>query len=82
MQEIKKPIHRSFLRSFLGKEYYIWKRKLKWYFGNQKFAKKKTNIVYENSIYKHKSLILRPLKDVDMYLQENKRENLRKKYFK
>ena len=77
MQEIKKPIHRSFLRSFVGKEYYIFKRKLRWYFGNQKFAKNKTNIVYKNSIYKHKSLILRPLKDVDMYLQENKRENLR-----
>ena len=38
MQEIKKPIQRSLLRSKLGKEYYILKRKLKWYFGKEKFS--------------------------------------------
>ena len=30
----------------------------------------------EHRIFEHKSLIMRPLKDVDMYLQENKRKNL------
>ncbi|MAO32229.1 MAG: vancomycin resistance protein [Crocinitomicaceae bacterium] len=82
MQEIKKPIHRSLLRSKLGKEYYILKRKLNWYFGKEKFSKNKvfdeySKLKYKNSVFKHKSMILRPLKDVDMYLQENKRENLR-----
>ncbi len=82
MQEIKKPIQRSLLRSKLGKEYYILKRKLNWYFGKEKFSKNKvfdecSKLNYKNSVFKHKSMILRPLKDVDMYLQENKRENLR-----
>ena len=40
MQEIKKPIQRSLLRSKLGKQYYILKRKLKWYFGKENFSKK------------------------------------------
>ena len=31
---------------------------------------------FEHSVFKHRSMILRPLKDVDMYLQENKRTNL------
>ena len=82
MQEIKKPIQRSLLRSKLGKQYYILKRKLKWYFGKENFSKKKEfdecpKFSYKNSVFKHRSMILRPLKDVDMYLQENKRENLR-----
>ena len=48
----------------------------------EKFSKNKvfdeySKLKYKNSVFKHKSMILRPLKDVDMYLQENKRENLR-----
>ena len=76
MNEIKKPIHRSRLRQYFGKEYFILKRKWQEKFGRKSFA---TPVDYEFDdfqVYKHQSLILRPLKNVDMYLQENKRTNL------
>ena len=76
MTEIDKPIVRSLLRQILGKEYYILKRKYIWYFGNKRWASTKSTGLFENRVYKHKSMILRPLKDVDMYLQKNKRKNL------
>lgn len=75
MDEITKPKDRKKLRQTLGKEYYILKRKGVWYFSKTKWAKKR-NYTGKYSIYKHKSLVLRQLKDVDMYLQENKRTNL------
>ncbi|MGV6860254.1 MAG: VanW family protein [Putridiphycobacter sp.] len=76
MNEIQKPIKRSVLRQIVGKEYYILKRKLNWLLGKNRFAKVNPSIDFKNLVYKHQSLILRPLKDVDMYLQENKRTNL------
>jgi len=76
MSKIQKPIKRGKLRQVLGKEYFVLKRKLRWYFGKEKFARIRDKIEYKNSVFKHQSMILRPLKDVDMYLQENKRKNL------
>ena len=76
MNQIEKPISRSKLRSFLGKEYYILKRKKDWWFGSKKWAKKNKLEGNLHLVFHHKSMILRPLKDVDMYLQENKRKNL------
>lgn len=76
MTKIEKPKQRSKLRQLLGKEYYVLKRKIDWLFGDKKWAKKRAQEMFKNSVFKHKSIILRPLKDVDMYLQENKRTNL------
>ncbi len=76
MNQIQQPISRSKLRSFFGKEYYILKRKKDWWFGTKKWAKKGKLKDESHSVFHHKSMILRPLKDVDMYLQENKRKNL------
>lgn len=53
------------------------KRKFDWFFGTKKWSKTKQLESLCNSVFKHKSMILRPLKDVDMYLQENKRTNLK-----
>lgn len=75
-QHVEKPKHRSKLRKFLGKEYFILKRRMNWYFGNNNFAKVNTKTVYKHSLIKHKSFLLRPLKDVEMYLQHNKVTNL------
>ena len=77
MNEIEKPINRSQIRQILGKEYFIIKRKLDWFFGAKNWSKVKQLESLSNSVFKHKSMILRPLKDVDMYLQENKRTNLK-----
>lgn len=76
MTDIQKPIKRGKLRQILGKEYYIFKRRIDWIFSSKTWAKSKNNNLYNNSIFKHKSIILRPLKDVEMYLQENKKINL------
>lgn len=76
MNEIKKPIKRSPLRQIIGKEYFILKRRWNWMLSDKSYSKTKSLVPFEHSVFKHHSLILRPLKDVDMYLQENKRTNL------
>jgi vancomycin resistance protein VanW len=73
---LQKPIQRSSLRRYLGKEFFIIKRKLTWNFERVKWAKQERYEIANKLIFKHQSLIRRPLKDVDMYLQENKRTNL------
>ncbi len=77
MTKIDKPIQRGRLRQVLGKEYFILKRKFDWFFGDKKWAESKNKHLLEFSVFSHKSMILRPLKDVEMYLQENKRTNLK-----
>ncbi|QQS33917.1 MAG: VanW family protein [Acidobacteriota bacterium] len=76
-RSIPKPERRSRLRNILGREYYTAKRRLSWLANSRKFAKPAANIRLEHSIFKHRSTILRPLRDVEMYLQHNKRTNLR-----
>ncbi len=76
-QQVEKPQQRSDLRKFLGKEFFIVKRNLNWLFGDNNFAKVDTKITYDNSLIMHKSFLLRPLKDVEMYLQYNKVTNLK-----
>lgn len=76
---VERPIKRGRLRSKLGKEYFILKRKIKWISHNSKYASKKTKEEDDcnYSIIKHRSFLLRPLKNVDMRLQVNKVTNLR-----
>ncbi|MBL4861945.1 MAG: hypothetical protein JKY09_02865 [Crocinitomicaceae bacterium] len=69
MIEIDKPIDRSRLRRIFGKEYHILKRRVDWAFGAKKWAKERIDLTYPHTVFKHKSQILRPLKDVQMYLQ-------------
>lgn len=77
MFEIEKPIQKSDFRRKLGKEYYIFKRKLENAFSKEKFTKQfPENSNIKHSVFKHSSMILRPLKDVEMYLQHNKKKNL------
>lgn len=76
-QQVNKPKQRSALRTFLGKEYFIAKRKLNWLFGNNPFAKVDVGTKFDTTLIKHRSFLLRPLKDVDMYLQHNKVTNLK-----
>lgn len=76
-QQVNKPKQRSNLRKFLGKEFFIVKRNFDWLFGDNNFAKVDSNIEFKNSLIKHKSYLLRPLKDVEMYLQHNKVTNLK-----
>ena len=65
-QSIEKPIKRGWLRKKIGREYYIFKRYLDWKTTKKEWTKisKKINLMIE--VKHHKSMILRPLKDVDM----------------
>jgi vancomycin resistance protein VanW len=60
----------------LGKEYFILKRKFSWLFDNTSWANKQIKNFDGIVVASHKSIILRKLKDIDMYLQENKKTNL------
>ncbi len=76
MQEIERPKKRSNLRLRLGKEYFIIKRRYEWLFGSKKYARVQSNNEFEHLVFKHQSFVMRPLKDLEMYLQKNKKTNL------
>jgi vancomycin resistance protein VanW len=62
-------------RRRLGRVFYIWKRRLAWIFDGKKYAKSQSEPL-PNLVFQHHSVLLRPLKDVEMYLQYNKITNL------
>jgi vancomycin resistance protein VanW len=70
------PMVRSPFRRRLGRIFYAWKRRAAWFFGGKKFARQRAKPL-ETSIFQHKTPLLRPLKNVEMYLQHNKVTNLR-----
>jgi vancomycin resistance protein VanW len=74
---LPKPIKRSYLRSVIGREYFTLKRCLEWLKNSRKYAVRDEKTGLEHSIFRHRSFILRPLRDVEMYLQYNKITNLR-----
>lgn len=77
-KQVQKPERRGALRRHLGKEYFILKRKWHWFKNTSRYASVDTKEeVCIHSVKKHKSTLLRPLKDVEMYLQYNKITNLR-----
>ena len=76
-RSVPKPKSRSYLRGLIGREYYVLKRNLKWLSQSKSFARPSPNTDLDHSIIKHRSFLLRPLKDVEMYLQHNKITNLR-----
>lgn len=78
---MNRRIQRGNLRLFLGKIYFQWKRYLVWFLERKTFAVTKVplqevTLTFPISIFKHSSPIYRKLKDVPMYLQENKKINL------
>ena len=76
--EVVKPEHRSPIRSYLGKEYFILKRKLLWLKNSSSYSKVDlSDKACCHSVKQHQSMLLRPLKDVDMHLQYNKITNLK-----
>ena len=74
---VEKPIERSPLRRWLGREFYIAKRFLKWHLSGVKYSKIDRSANISNLWIEHKSTLLRKLKNVDMYLQYNKITNLK-----
>jgi vancomycin resistance protein VanW len=76
LHPVDKPSTRNSLRNYLGKEFYILKRRLKWLFSSRAFAIPTIRGKCSHLVFWHKSFLMRPLKDVDMYLQHNKVRNL------
>ena len=74
---VEKPITRSPLRRIIGREFYILKRKISWYFSSTNYAKVDPKQECKHTLIEHKSTLLRKLKDVDMRLQYNKITNLK-----
>ena len=72
-----KPIYRSGLRAYFGKKYYTIKRYLYWYFGSDNYTKEIESNSLEYIVSEHKTPLYRKLKDVEMWLQYNKVENLK-----
>ncbi len=77
MQVIERHKPRGHFRKIIGKNYYILKRKWLWITASQNFANQRTPEILPFSHIQHQSLLLRPLKDVEMQLQHNKITNLR-----
>lgn len=73
---VDKPRNKGFFRKKIGKEYFIAKRKLKWFANRSMYAKPESTNCCLNTVVVHKSFLLRPLRDVDMHLQHNKITNL------
>lgn len=77
MLQIEKPTYRGKLRQIAGREWYIFRRKLDWWFGNKKYARSKSDAYSNHVVFEHKSIVMRQLQNVDMQLQQNKFTNLR-----
>lgn len=72
-----KPLKRSNLRRRLGRQYHIVKRWLKMAISGTRFARKQSQDFLPHTVFSHQSILLRKLKDVDMWMQHNKITNLR-----
>ncbi|MBE1553040.1 VanW family protein [Sporosarcina limicola] len=72
-----KPKKRSKLRIFIGKKVYRLKRYSEWYIDGKKYATKRLDEKLAHVVFKHRTPLLRVLKDVDMELQTNKITNLK-----
>ena len=67
---------RSKLRKKLGRQYHILRRWLNWRLSSDKYAKQLSKTELPVTIFSHQSILLRKLKDVDMWMQHNKITNL------
>lgn len=76
-QILLKPKMRSKLRIKLGSVYYTWKRYGEWIFSKRKYANKYQKELLPHIIFKHRTILLRKLRNVDMWYQHNKITNLK-----
>ena len=73
-----KPIHRSKIRIVLGKSYFTCKRYFIWIFNkSKKYASYFGEVDLAYTTTSHKTPLYRQLRNVDMWLQENKVTNLK-----
>lgn len=74
----RRPVKRSDLRMLLGKLYYTWRRYFQWVFHRSiKYASCFKEIPLPYLIASHSTPLYRRLRNVDMWLQQNKVTNLK-----
>jgi len=71
------PVFRSRIRLLLGKRYYTLKRYFKWYFSGVRWANSFNEELMDYVVFRHKTPLIRKLKNVDMWMQYNKITNLK-----
>lgn len=74
---IAAPKTRSPFRRFAAREFFIFKRRWQWMRESRRLSREQSRQLLPHLYLSHRSLLLRPLKDVDMQLQHNKVTNLR-----
>jgi vancomycin resistance protein VanW len=72
-----RPKQRSAFRISLGKRYYTVKRYIEWFTDQKKYAKTINDEELPFVSSSHQTILLRKLKDVDMWYQHNKVKNLK-----
>ncbi len=72
-----RPQMRSRIRMAIGRFYFTWRRYLVWLINRPKYSRIKPKESLQFTIYKHKTPLLRELRNVDMWLQHNKIKNLK-----
>ena len=77
LAKVQKPKFRSKIRIILGTKFYIFKRHIEMMFSKHNFADVDDKTQLQHKHFGHSTPLLRKLKDVDMYLQYNKIENLK-----
>jgi len=74
----ERPVSRSELRMFLGKLYFTWRRYFQWIFNRSiKYAAILNDTPLPYLISTHSTPLYRQLRNVDMWLQQNKVTNLK-----
>lgn len=71
-----RPKTRSRLRIKAGKCAFTLMRYLSWYTGRIKYASQRSECRYRFHVYEHRTPLVRRLKNLDMWLQQNKVTNL------
>lgn len=72
---IDPPRNRTALRRYLGRCFYTWKRRWRWFRGAEKWAVRQESSL-ETIVFQHQTPLFRRLQALDMYLQVNKVTNL------
>lgn len=72
------PTNRSRLRMRMGKTYFIWRRYFQWIFNKSiRYATTIRETLLSYTVTVHKTPLYRQLRNVDMWLQKNKVNNLK-----
>lgn len=72
-----RPKTRGKWRLAAGVCYFRLKRRCEWWLGSKRYAKERSSQLLPHVHFRHQTVLLRQLKDVEMWMQHNKVTNLR-----